>query len=95
MYKISGYEPGGKSSILKNQARRVRVFLWKDRMKTIKQSDGDGAAGAGFPGEAIPAAPGKAAEASDVIGTDEHSGKGGSFVFDPATGLRSPNKGNE
>ncbi|WP_194720821.1 hypothetical protein [Noviherbaspirillum malthae] len=27
---------------------------------------------------------------SEVIATDEFAGKGGSYIFDPATGTRSP-----
>jgi hypothetical protein len=28
--------------------------------------------------------------AADVLAKDEHAGKGGSYVFDPGTGLRTP-----
>jgi hypothetical protein len=36
----------------------------------------------------VPAAPAK--DVLEVIATDEHAGKGGSFVFDPLTGKRTP-----
>lgn len=31
-----------------------------------------------------------AAAAADVLASDEHAGKGGSYVFDPANGKRTP-----
>ena len=37
---------------------------------------------------AVPAAPQKTA--LEAIKTDEYAGQGGSFVFDPATGKRTP-----
>ncbi|MFC7518694.1 hypothetical protein ACFQUU_27155 [Herbaspirillum sp. GCM10030257] len=35
-------------------------------------------------------APEPVKDASKVLTTDEHAGRGGSYVFDPATGKRSP-----
>ena len=35
-------------------------------------------------------APAHQKQAADVISSDEFAGKGGSYIFDPTTGTRSP-----
>lgn len=42
---------------------------------------------------AKPAAPQK--DVLETIATDEHAGKGGSYVFDPLTGKRTPSTKKE
>lgn len=38
----------------------------------------------------VTADPAPLKSATDVIATDEFAGKGGSYIFDPTTGTRSP-----
>ncbi len=38
----------------------------------------------------LPAAPKPQKDALEVLTTDEHAGRGGSYVFDPAAGTRIP-----
>lgn len=66
----------------------MRVFLWKDRMKTTKQGDvgGQATGETGVPETEAPK--GQVKKLKDVLASDEHAGKGGSYVFNPDTGLR-------
>lgn len=55
-----------------------------------KKNGPDSALAAGSPGAITGATQAAKSKVEDVMAADEYAGKGGSFMFDPETGARTP-----